>query len=55
MGMEVTPPPFVKIKKPTFKERVLVFIVASFIFIAILVGAFCLAQFLTEGIQNGTF
>lgn len=55
MGMEVIPPPFVKIRKPTLKERILAFIVASSIFIAILVGAFCLAQFLTEEIQNGTF
>ena len=53
--MEVTPPPFVKIRKPTLKERILFFIVASLVFIAILVGAFYLAQFLTEGIQNGTF
>mgnify|MGYP001772003589 CR=1 FL=1 len=49
MGMEVIPPKFVKIRKPTLKERILAFI-ASSIFIAILVGAFCLAQFLTEGI-----
>lgn len=55
MGMEVTPPPFVKTRKPTLKERILFFIVASFIFIAILVGAFYFAKFLTEGIQNGTF
>ena len=54
MGMEVIPPPFVKIRKPTLKERILFFIVASLVFIAILVGAFYFAQFLTEGIQNGT-
>ena len=54
MGMEVVPPPFVKIRKPTLKERILFFIVASLVFIAILVGAFYFAQFLTEGIQNGT-
>lgn len=49
MGIEIIPPPFVKIRKPTLKERILA-IVAPSIFIAILVGAFCLAQFLTEGI-----
>ena len=52
--MEVVPPPFVKTRKLTLKERILFFIIASLVFIAILVGAFYFAQFLTEGIQNGT-
>ncbi len=53
--MEVTPPPFVETRKLTLKERILFFVITSLVFIAILVGTFYFAQFLTEGIQNGTF